>query len=194
VKRQSNGRSTIYQGSDGYWHGRVIVGVTDQGKPDRRHVMSRSKSVVTTRVRELEKKRENGSVPFPGVRWTVAGWLEHWLENIARPTIRQSSYDASREVARQKIAAPDGPETHLSRKRVPVAQSTILSSGTIDGADTLTIEVIQPDSMPAVVRIVWPTAATITTPAHYREVASAAMRLLAEASTTLARIRASRRL
>jgi hypothetical protein len=39
--------------------------------------------------------------------------------------------------------------------------------------------------MPAVVRIVWPAAATITTPAHYREVASAAMRLLAEVSTTL---------
>jgi hypothetical protein len=68
-----------------------------------------------------------------------------------------------------------------------VTQSTILSSGTINGGDTLTIEVIRPDSMPAVVRIVWPTAATITTPAHYREVASVAMRLLAEASTTLAR-------
>jgi integrase len=54
VKRQCNGRSTIYQGSDGYWHGRVIVGVTDQGKPDRRHVMSRSKSVVTARVRGEE--------------------------------------------------------------------------------------------------------------------------------------------
>jgi hypothetical protein len=59
-------------------------------------------------------------------------------------------------VARQEIAAPDGPETHLARKRVPVTQSTILSSGLINGADTLTIEVIQPDSMPAVVRILWP--------------------------------------
>jgi hypothetical protein len=75
-----------------------------------------------------------------------------------------------------------------------VVQSTILSSGPINGADTLTIEVIQPDSMPTVVRIVWLTAATITTPGHYLEVASAAMRLLAEASTTLARVRASRRL
>jgi hypothetical protein len=46
-------------------------------------------------------------------------------------------------VARQKIAAPDGPETHLARKRVPMTQSTILSSGTINGADTLTIEAIQ---------------------------------------------------
>ena len=75
-----------------------------------------------------------------------------------------------------------------------MTQSTILSSGPLNGADTLTIEVIQPDHMPAVVRIVWPTAGTMTPPAHYREVASAAMRLLAEASTTLARIRASRRL
>jgi hypothetical protein len=97
-------------------------------------------------------------------------------------------------VARREIAAPDGPETHLARKRVPVAKSTILSSGPINGGDTLTVELIQPDSMPAVVRIVWPSAATIITPAHYLEVASAAMRLLAEASTTLARIRASRRL
>src|SRR5215212_3732897 len=93
--------------------------------------------------------------------------------------------------ARQKIAAPVGPETHLSRKRVPVTQSAILSSGGINGADTLT-ELIQPDSAPAVVRIVWPISATITTPARYLEVASAAMRLFAEASTTLARIRASR--
>jgi hypothetical protein len=94
----------------------------------------------------------------------------------------------------QEIAAPDGPETHVARKRVPVTQSTVLSSGTVNGADTLTIEVIQPDSMPAVVRIIWPTAATITTPVSYREVASAAMRLLAETSTNVARIRASRRL
>jgi hypothetical protein len=104
------------------------------------------------------------------------------------------STSRTREVARQKIAAPDGPETHLCRKRVPVTQSTILSSGPVNGADTLTIELIQPDSIPAVVRIAWPTAATITTPAHYLEVASAAMRLLAAAATTLARIRASRRL
>ena len=97
-------------------------------------------------------------------------------------------------MARREIAAPDGPETHLSRKRVPVAKSTILSSGPINGGDTLTVELIQPDRMPVAVRIVWPSAATITTPAHYLEVASAAMRLLAEASTNLARIRARRRL
>jgi hypothetical protein len=75
-----------------------------------------------------------------------------------------------------------------------VTQSTILSSGPIDGAAALTIELIQPDSTPAVVKIVWPTGATIPPPRPYLEVASAAMRLLADASTNLARIRARRRL
>ena len=75
-----------------------------------------------------------------------------------------------------------------------MTQSTILSSGLINSGNTLTIELVQPDGMPAVVRIVWPTSATITRPEHYLGVASAVMRLLAEGSTTLTRIRASRRL
>ena len=48
-----------------------------------------------------------------------------------------------------------------------MAKSTILSSGPINGGDTLTVELIQPDRMPVAVRIVWPSAATIITPAHY---------------------------
>jgi hypothetical protein len=75
-----------------------------------------------------------------------------------------------------------------------VTDVTQLAHGQIAAADELSVQLIQPDSMPAVVRIVWPTAATITTPARYNEVASAAIRLLAEASTTLARIKASKRL
>jgi hypothetical protein len=78
-----------------------------------------------------------------------------------------------------------------------VSQSspTVLASGPISrSGDTLSVELIQPDSMPAVVRIVWPTAPTITTPARYNEIASTTMRLLAEASTALARLRASKRL
>jgi hypothetical protein len=71
-----------------------------------------------------------------------------------------------------------------------VTQSSpiVLASGQISrSGDPITVELIQPDSLPAAVRIVWPTAPTITTPARYNEVASTAMRLLAEASTMLAR-------
>jgi integrase len=86
--RQANGRSTIYKGNDGYWHGRVTVGVRPDGHPDRRHVMSRVKSVVAGKVRDLEQGRNTGSLLKPGEKWTVEEWLTHWLENIAAPFVK----------------------------------------------------------------------------------------------------------
>lgn len=85
MPRKSNGESSIYEGSDAYWHGRVTVGVLDNGKPDRRHVMAKTRPEVARKVRKLEKDRDNGSVRKVGQRWTVASWLEHWVDNIAVP-------------------------------------------------------------------------------------------------------------
>jgi hypothetical protein len=70
--RSSNGRSSIYQGGDGYWHGRVTVGTKDNGKPDRRHVMAKTKAEVIKKVRDLEKQRDQGTVPKAGQRYLVA--------------------------------------------------------------------------------------------------------------------------
>ncbi len=86
--RQANGRSTIYQGNDGYWHGRVTVGIQPDGRPDRRHVMSRQKSVVADKVRDLEQGRTSGSLLRAGEKWTVEEWLTHWLEDITAPFVK----------------------------------------------------------------------------------------------------------
>jgi integrase len=82
-QRNPNLRSSIYKGRDGYWHGRVTVGVRDDGKPDRRHVMGKNKADIIDKVRKLERERDRGSVRKAGDRWTVAQWLTHWIDNIA---------------------------------------------------------------------------------------------------------------
>ncbi|MEU1558205.1 site-specific integrase [Streptomyces scabiei] len=81
--RQPNGRSSIYLGNDGKWHGRVTVGTRDDGKPDRRHVERKTRAEVTSAVRELEKQRDAKTVRKPGRPWTVTAWLTHWIENVA---------------------------------------------------------------------------------------------------------------
>lgn len=101
--RNPNRASTIYEGADGYWHGRVTVGVKDNGSPDRRHVMARTKSAVVTKVRALEKKRDLAQVQRAGLRWTVEGWLEHWLEHIAAPDLRPTSGAAYRNAIRKHL-------------------------------------------------------------------------------------------
>ena len=96
MRRAANRQSSIYLGKDGYWHGRVTVGRKDDGSLDRRHVMSRSKATVITKVRALERLRDEARVPKVGRAWTVEKWLLHWLEEISRPNIRESSYLAYR--------------------------------------------------------------------------------------------------
>ena len=94
--RAGNRQSSIYLGRDGHWHGRVTVGRKDDGSEDRRHVMSKSKATVLAKVRALERLRDEARVPKAGRAWTVEKWLLHWLEEIARPNIRDSSYPAYR--------------------------------------------------------------------------------------------------
>lgn len=97
--KRPDGASSIYFGKDGYWHGRVTVGVRDDGRPDRRHVMSKvSEAEVIRKVRELEKQRDAGKVRKPGRPWTVKAWLLHWVEEIAKPSVRENTY-AGYEVA-----------------------------------------------------------------------------------------------
>ncbi|MDX2854523.1 site-specific integrase [Streptomyces sp. PA03-3a] len=91
--RQPNGASSIYFGKDGKWHGSVTVGVRDDGRPDRRHVERKTRPEVTKAVRELERLRDEKKLRKPGKAWTVKTWLEHWVENIARPHVSENTYD-----------------------------------------------------------------------------------------------------
>ncbi len=93
--RAENGESSIYfSETDGHWHGWVTVGTKDNGKPDRRHRMSKNEKKVRDAVRELEKERDAGTVRKAGPAWTAEKWLAHWLENVAKPKVRYKAYKA----------------------------------------------------------------------------------------------------
>ena len=76
------------------------------------------------KVRDLERQRDGGSVPRAGRGWTVGGWLEHWLENIARPTIRYRSWDAYRIAVRKHLVPA------LGGQRLDRLTPSILSGST----------------------------------------------------------------
>jgi integrase len=90
--RAPNGASSIYFSEyDQLWHGRVTVGLKDDGKPDRRHVKRATEAEVIRAVRELERQRADGKVRKPGRAWTIEKWLTHWVENVAAPTVRRTT-------------------------------------------------------------------------------------------------------
>jgi integrase len=98
--RAPNGASSIYKGSDGDWHGRVTVGVRDDGRPDRRHIQRKTEAEVIKRVRELERERDAGAVRRPGKAWTVEQWLTHWIENIVPGTVTDNTLSGYRVAVR----------------------------------------------------------------------------------------------
>ncbi|MFI6696681.1 tyrosine-type recombinase/integrase [Streptomyces sp. NPDC050433] len=89
--RQPNGRSSIYLGGDGKWHGRVTVGIRDDGTPDRRHVKRKTRAEVTEAVRDLERQRETQTTRKPGRAWTVTTWLTHWIESIVPLAVNENT-------------------------------------------------------------------------------------------------------
>lgn len=101
--RAPNGASSIYQGKDGKWHGRVTVGIRDDGRPDRRHIERKTEKEVIRAVRELEKQRDNGRVRKAGRAWTVEQWLTHWLDNIANPSVRYKAGNAYRTAVQRHL-------------------------------------------------------------------------------------------
>jgi hypothetical protein len=71
---------------------------------------------------------------------------------------------------------------------------TDLAHGPIIGADELSVQLIQPDGLPAVVRITWPPQPSVVPTVRFPETAAAIARLFATAATALAGIKARRRL
>jgi hypothetical protein len=68
---------------------------------------------------------------------------------------------------------------------------TPLASGPVNH-DQLSVELVEPDGMPAMVRIIWPPKPTITDPKRLNITINAAMTILARASARHAAIRAKR--
>jgi integrase len=93
MPRKPNQRSSIYEGSDGYWHGWVTVGVKADGSLDRRHRKARTEAEVTAKVRKLEGQRDSGQVNKAGRPPTVAEWLRTWLDTVAPQKASESTIE-----------------------------------------------------------------------------------------------------
>lgn len=92
-KRKPNMRSSVYEGSDGRWHGWVTMGVRGDGTPDRRHRTGRTEAEVTRKVQELERQRDKGNAANAGRAPTVEQWMQTYLDTVAVRTLAPRSYD-----------------------------------------------------------------------------------------------------
>lgn len=117
MSRRGPNEGTIYQRQDGRWTAGVTVGYGGSRRI-RKFVTGRSRREVAEKLEALLKaRREN--LPIPDQRQKLGPFLRHWLDEVARPTLRASTYDSYDDIVRlhlipdlgrisvAKLAAPD---------------------------------------------------------------------------------------
>lgn len=92
--KRPDGDGLVRKRSDGRWEGRIIVGHKEDGKPMFRSVFAKTQ-------KELMDKLHRSIETFRGVELTenanltLGTWLDKWLEERMRFTVRESTLDGS---------------------------------------------------------------------------------------------------
>lgn len=102
TKRRAAGDGGLFKRkSDGLWVGSVEVPSADGARKQKR-VAAKDYGEAKRKLDELRKAVDAGLVVLTGTT-TVKGWLEHWLNDIKKPTVSQSTFKFYDEAIRLHI-------------------------------------------------------------------------------------------
>jgi len=90
VTRRGPNEGSIHERWDGRWAGSVHLGY-EGGKRKRKHVMGHSRAEVKEKMAAVMRLHEEQR-PIPDLRLKVGPYLRRWLDEVARPSLRHSTY------------------------------------------------------------------------------------------------------
>ena len=112
MTRRGPNEGTIFQRKDGRWAAGVSLGYGN-GRRQRKWVIGQTRKEVAAKLEPLLKARRD-NLPIPDQRLKLGPFLERWLEEVARPTIRWSTYKSYRDILRLHLV-PDLGRCALSK-------------------------------------------------------------------------------
>ena len=91
-----------YKTKDGRWRAVFNIGHNPDGTPIRRYVSAATRNDCIDKRDELRDKIRAGDISKPS-KVTVEMWLEHWLEDIAKPRLRPRVWETYKSTVRCNI-------------------------------------------------------------------------------------------
>jgi len=89
-RKRANNEGTVYQRADGKWCGQVYV-LTADGTEKRKTVYGKTADEARAKIEEMKIKSRRG-VPAADRAWKVGDYLDYWLQDVARHSIRKTTY------------------------------------------------------------------------------------------------------
>src|SRR2546423_10176654 len=96
-KRRGHGEGSVYQRKDGRWVAEMTL---EDGK--RKPFYGKSKKEVQEKLRVAINEQRQGTLAT-GPHQKLKDYLEQWLEDVQRPTVRETSYMKYRNILRDHI-------------------------------------------------------------------------------------------
>ena len=112
MSRRGPNEGTIYQRKDGRWAAGVSIGYGG-GRRIRKWVLGQSRREVAEKLDGLLKARRE-MLPIPDQRQKLGPFLRHWLDEVAKPTLRASTYKSYDDIIRLHLIPDLG--------RIPLAK------------------------------------------------------------------------
>ncbi len=138
MTRRGPGEGSIYERWDGRWAGSVHIGYED-GRRVRKHVMGHTRAEVKEKMAALMRAHEEKR-PIPSQREKVGPFLRRWLDEVAKPTIRASTYESYDDILRLHLIKGLG---HISlAKLTPAEVQTFLNRKLASGLSPRRVQYI----------------------------------------------------
>ncbi len=98
MNRRGPHEGSIYLRKDGRWAGSVHIGY-ENGKRVRKHVVGHSRKEVAEKLDALLRAHRERR-PIPDQRLKLGPFLRAWLDEVARPSLRASTYKSYDDILR----------------------------------------------------------------------------------------------
>jgi integrase len=102
-KRRGYGEGSIHERPDGMWRATISVGYGANGKRKRRDFYGKTKREVQDELTKLQNQKMHGTLVAPS-RLTVSTFLEQWVEDVARVTVRATTYSNYKGVIKNHVS------------------------------------------------------------------------------------------
>lgn len=106
MKRRSRGDGSVYPRADGKWAGALDLG-SGSGRRRRKVVYGNSRSEVQAKLRAVQRTLDAGLQVLPE-RLTVGRFLDSWLSETVRPSVRPKTYVGYEQIVRVHLGPAIG--------------------------------------------------------------------------------------
>lgn len=129
AKKRAVGEGSIYRRKDGRYEV-AIYSLTTTGTRQRIRAYTTTRAEADEKLTELKHQIQQG-IPVPDKTWKLGTYLDHWLEDVVRPSRRPKTYELYEGTVRLNLK-PDLGTRSLRQLSVPMLQQYLdqqLASG-----------------------------------------------------------------